>query len=72
MIRVPSTGCDAGAVAGSSANALLTLPLLRLLILTAASAKAFKSIVGVRPSLPSLMLATTGSSPGIVNVMSVL
>ena len=29
-------------------------------------------MVGVRPSLPSLMLATTGSSPGTVNVMSVL
>ena len=30
------------------------------------------SIVGVRPSFPSFMLATTGSSPGIVNVISVL
>ena len=43
-----------------------------MLILNAASANAFKSIVGVRPSLPSFMLATTGSSPGTVNVMSVL
>ena len=29
-------------------------------------------MVGVRPSLPSLMLTVTGSSPGTVNVMSVL
>ena len=60
------------AAVASSDNALLTLPLLWLFNLAAASAKAFKSMVGVRPSLPSLMLATTGSSPGIVNVMSVL
>ena len=72
VIRVPSTGCDAGAVDGASANALLTLPLLWLLILIAASAKAFKSIVGVRPSFPSFTLTVTGSSPGTVNVMSVL
>ena len=40
--------------------------------LLTASANAFKSINGVRPSLPSLTTNDTGSLPGVVNVTIVL